>query len=140
MSESIPHVVRSIRAKRDEIFQQIADLEKRAVRLRAQLTTLDAAAALLVPDHTREINTRRNRYFARNELTRLVMDTFRKSDRPLGLAEIGAYVTRAKGLPSSASEPLKGMILAVLTKQVRQGSVTKTGHTRDARWSITESQ
>jgi hypothetical protein len=137
MSESIPHVVHALRTKRDEIFRQIGDLERRATKLRAQLATLDAATSLLVPGHSREVVKQRTRYFARNELVRLVMDALRKAERPLGLSEIAAYAMQAKGLPVSASGPVAGMVATVLTKQVTHGSITKTGKARGTRWLIT---
>jgi hypothetical protein len=139
MSESIPHVVSAIKAKRDEIFRQITDLEARVMKLRASLASLDAAAVLLVPDHSGQIVRRRTRYFARNELSRLALDGLRKVGSPMSLSQIAAHAIKERNLPDSSLSIVMDMLFPVLRKLVGRGSVIKTGHTRDAKWAVTES-
>jgi hypothetical protein len=61
MSESIPHVVSAIKAKRLEIAAQVQDAERKLAKLRAALANLDAAAVLLIPGHPEGI-PKRQRY------------------------------------------------------------------------------
>ena len=51
MSESIPHVVSEIRAKRVETAAQAQEAERKLAKLRAALANSVAAAVLLIPGH-----------------------------------------------------------------------------------------
>src|ERR1700730_5083187 len=100
MTES--HVVSAVRLKGAEISGHIHDLEKRITRQRANLANLDATIRLFSPSTNPDAIPpkrayRRTRYFARNELSRFVMDALRLATGPLAAADIATAVMRAKG-------------------------------------------
>lgn len=139
MSESVSHVVSAIRTKRDEIIRQIGEMERRLHKLRSSLASLEAAGAILAPDHGGQFKKRRLRYFARNELSRLALDALRKASGPLSLSEVAMYAIKAKALPTNAEQAVKDMLFPALRNHVASGRIIKTGETRDARWSIMQS-
>jgi len=141
MSEQVVPV---LRAKRAEISGQIADLEKRIGRLRADLANLDAAILLVAPsaDPTAIKPKRaykRTQYFARNELSRLALDIMRKASGPMAAREIAVAAMRAKSLPMNSDAlcaTVTDMLLVALRSLVKRKSVVKTGVSRDARWAV----
>lgn len=137
MSESIPHVVGAIRAKRDEIARQIAEYERRLHKLRSSLASLDAAGAILAPDYGEKFIKRRPHYFARNELSRLALDALRKASAPMSLGDLAHHAIKTKALPMSAETAVIEMLSPVLRNHVTNGSIVKIGKTRGARWTIT---
>ncbi len=141
MSESIPHVISAIRAKRVEIAAQVQDTERKLAKLRAALANLDAAAVLLIPGHPEGIPRRQryqpSKYFGRNELPRLILEGLRKAPGPLLTDEIASYVMHANGITPSAKESVIKPVIAALRIFVRRGTVTKTGAGPASRWAIT---
>jgi hypothetical protein len=141
MSESIPHVVSAIKAKRLEIAAQVQDAERKLAKLRAALANLDAAAVLLIPGHPEGIPKRQryqpSKYFGRNELPRLVLEALRKAPGPLLTDEIATYAMHANGITPAAKESVIKPVIAALRVLVRRGTVVKTGVANGARWAIT---
>jgi hypothetical protein len=141
MSESIPHVVSAIKAKRVEIAAQVQDAERKLAKLRAALANLDAAAVLLIPGHPEGIPSRQryqpSKYFGRNELPRLILEGLRTAPGPLLTDEIASYVMHANGITPSAKEAVIKPVIAALRVLVRRRTVTKTGAGPASRWSIT---
>ena len=140
MSESIPHVVSAIKAKRVEIAAQVQEAERKLAKLRAALANLDAAAVLLIPGHPEGIPRRQryqpSKYFGRNELPRLILEGLRKAPGPLLTDEIARYVMHANGITPSAKESVIKPVIAALRILVRRGTVTKDGVARGSRWAI----
>jgi hypothetical protein len=134
------HVLTVLRAKRADIAEQVHEAEKKLTKLRAALANLDAAMAILTPDHPEHIpSRRRNRtgYFSRNELPRLVRDALRQAGKPLTACEIADSCIAAKGLPLSAHAATIHSVNTVLSIGARRGHFAKQGTTRNARWSAT---
>jgi hypothetical protein len=104
--------------------------------MRASLANLDAAAVLLIPDHSSQIVRRRTRYFGRNELSRLALGALRKAGTPLALVEIAAYAIKERNLPAGSQQTVMDMLYTVLRNAVTRGTLIKTGKGRDTRWSI----
>ena len=140
MSESIPHVVSAIKAKRVEIAAQVQDAERKLAKLRAALANLDAAAVLLIPGHPEGIPTRQryqpSRYFSKNELPRLVLEALRKAPGPLLTDDIARYAMHANGITPAAKESVIKPVITALRVLVRRGTVTKTGAGPASRWAI----
>jgi hypothetical protein len=140
MSESIPHVVSAIKAKRVEIAAQVQEAERKLAKLRAALANLDAAAVLLIPGHPEGIPRRQryqpSKYFGRNELPRLILEGLRKAPGPLLTDEIAHYVMHANGITPSAKESVIKPVITALRILVRRGTVTKTGAGPASRWAI----
>jgi hypothetical protein len=91
-------------AKRAEIAGMIAELEEELNQCRADLTHIDGALRLLNADLDptailpRQRRYKRTHYFARNELSRLCMDTLREAAEPLTSEEVTLRIMTAKGL------------------------------------------
>ena len=132
------HVLTVLREKRDAISGQVHDTEKKLAKLRAALANLDAAIGIISPDHPDFIEPAkpRKRYFGHNELARLVRETLRDASRALSAGEIAASVMAAKGFPETHYAAVTKMVLARLNRFALDGVVTRTGKTRDARWSV----
>lgn len=139
MSET--HVISALRAKRLEIAAHVHDTEKKLAKLRAALANLDAAMILLTPGHPDAIEPRkryrRTKYFSRSELPRMVLDALRKAAGPIPAGQIAAEAMRLKELPKSAAETVTESVLGILRGLAKRGTVTKTGVSRDARWTVT---
>ncbi len=142
MSE--PHVISALRAKRLEISAHVHDTEKKLARLRASLANLDAAINLLTPGHPDALPPRRayrrTRYFARNELSRLMLDVQRKASGPMTAGEIAAALVKAKELPTSATEAVTEMVLTILRGLRKRGTVAKHGEGRGTKWALAASR
>ena len=142
MSE--PHVVAALRAKRTEISGQIRDLERAIKRQRIALAHIDAAIRVFAPDiDPSTIRTKRRyqhaQYFAWGELSRTVLDTLRKAGEPLTGASIAVSIIKAKGFPKEDARltaSIRGMVLAVLRRFAKRGTVLKSGESRNALWAL----
>jgi hypothetical protein len=139
-----PHVVSALCLKRAEISGHIHDLEKRIARQRVNLANLDATIRLFSPDTNPDAIPakrpyRRTRYFAHNELSRLVMDALRLATGPLAAVDIATAVMRAKGAAAddeAFKEIITDRVLAVLRGLAKRGAVTRTGTSRNAQWAV----
>src|ERR1700752_3502907 len=80
-----PHVISALREKRALVSGLIEQLERKLDQHRADLTHIDGVLRLFQPDRDpgeikpKRVYNRRTRYFARNELSRLVMDALRRT-------------------------------------------------------------
>jgi SRSO17 transposase len=132
----------ALRKRREEIAGQVHDAEKRVTKLRTALANLDAAIAILTPDHADYVAPRRHysrqAYFKRDELSRLVREALRDAGKPLAAGEIAASVIATKRFPDSAHLSITKMIVARLGVLAGRGDIAKTGKTRNARWAISE--
>ncbi|MGH6889409.1 MAG: hypothetical protein ACREHF_09455 [Rhizomicrobium sp.] len=132
------HVLTVLRAKRLEIAAQVHDTEKKLAKMRAALANLDAAMGILSPDHPDYLpdRRRRSRYFAVNELARLVREALRDASKPLTAAEVAAAIMAAKGLTPAHHLAVTKMVIARLGAFATTGAVTKLGKTKGARWAV----
>ncbi|HLY05848.1 MAG TPA: hypothetical protein VKR31_08885 [Rhizomicrobium sp.] len=134
------HAIAALRKRREEISGQVHDAEKRVTKLRAALANLDAAIAILTPEHPDHIpprrHYRREGYFRRGELSRLVRDRIREASKPLAAGEIAAGIIAAKGFPDTAHLAVTKMVVARLNVLAGRGEIAKSGKTRDARWTV----
>jgi hypothetical protein len=127
------HVVSALRLKRAEISGHVHDLEKRIARQRANLANLDATIKLFSPSTNPDAIPpkrayRRTRYFAHNELSRLIQDALRTASRPLTSAQMAAAVMQAKEMPpdDAAFKDIVAMrALTVLRRLRKRGAVVK---------------
>jgi hypothetical protein len=142
MAES--HVVSALRLKRAEISGHIHDLEKRIARQRVALANLDATIRLFSPGTNPDAIPakrpyRRTWYFARNELSRLVMDVLRLATGPLSAADIATAIMRARGAAmddATFKEIVTDRVLTVLRGLAKRGEVVRTGASRNAQWAV----
>ena len=141
------HVVtaNALVAKRAEILFEIAELEKQADRLRAELVHLDAVLRMFRPEFKAEGLPVRHRrptkspYFAHGEMTRRIFDAMRERGTVTSL-EIAIAAMRDKGLDPDADLPTRTDFVRRVTLQLndmfRKGKVDKLGRGRALRWQI----
>ncbi|HEX3496286.1 MAG TPA: hypothetical protein VHT02_03770 [Methylocella sp.] len=141
------HVVSALRLKRAEISGHIHDLEKRIARQRIALANLDATIRLFSPSTNPDLIPakrpyRCTRYFAHDELPRLVMDALRLATGPLAAPDIATAVMRAKGAAMD-DDAFKAIVteraLGVLRGLAKRGGVVRLGTSRNAQWTIAPS-
>jgi hypothetical protein len=139
------HVVSALVAKRAELAGIIDQLQHQLDQYRADLTHIDGVLRVLAteldPETIRPKRPyRRNRYFARNELSRLCLGVFRTAaGEPLSIDDIAEQVITAKGF-----DPADGILRAAIRDQVgditkrlhRRGEVEKIGQGRGSRWKF----
>jgi hypothetical protein len=139
-----PHVISALRLKRAEISGYIHDLEKWIARQRGNLANLDATIRLFSPGTNPDAIPakrpyRRTRYFARNELSRLVMDALRLATGPLAAVDIATAIMRGKGAAMD-DDAFKAIVTerarGVLRSLAKRGEVVRTGTSRNAQWSL----
>jgi hypothetical protein len=71
-----------------------------------------------------------------SELSRLCLDTIRKADgKPITAGAISAAAVAEKGLPVDPSTVTE-MVLTVLRRLAKRGTVTKHGTSRNAQWAL----
>src|ERR1700732_4873477 len=103
VSASKYHVVSGLIEKRRELARIIDELQRQLDQHRADLTHIDGVLRVLASDLDPETirpkrSYRRNRYFARNELSRLCLGMLRiATGEMLSTDEIAARVIAAKG-------------------------------------------
>jgi hypothetical protein len=141
------HVISALRAKRAEISGYIHDLEKKVKRMRANLAHIDATIRVFAPDINPDSippkrRYRRSRYFAKGELSRRCLDMLRvAAGTPIAAPAIAKAAMADKGMNADEDAQLKAvteMVLLSLGRLRRRGVVTKTGTSRDAKWTLTE--
>jgi len=140
------HVIPVLRAKRAEIKGHVIELEKRLGRYRSDLANIDAAIRILTPGADPEAIPAKKlygriwtRYFARNELGRLALDTLRPAKGTLPAQEIAMTIMRAKEMAVGdyrLCATVTEMVLTALCMLAKRGNVVRSGASRDARWAI----
>ena len=142
------HVVSALRAKRAEISGHVHDLERKLARHRASLAALDATIRLYAPELNPDSippkrTYRRTRYFAKGELSRLILSVLRQaSGKPMTTAAITTAIVTDKGFPigeGALSEAVTDMVLTVLRRLSKRETVAKSGVSRNAQWALAPS-
>jgi hypothetical protein len=141
-----PHVISALREKRALVAGLIEKLERKLEQHRADLTHIDGVLRLFQPDRDpaeirpKRLYIRRTRYFARNELSRLVMDALRAADGALLTTEaIAGRVIDAKGFGADDGALRKAIgeqCLAMLRSFRKRGTVEQIGLGRGVRWRV----
>ena len=140
------HVVAGLIAKRAELAGIIDQLQRQLDQHRADLTHIDGVLRVLAADLDPETIRpkrayRRNRYFARNELSRLCLGVFRTAaGEPMSIDDIAGQVIAAKGF-----DPADSILRAAIRDQVgdivkrlhRRGEVERIGTGRASKWTLT---
>jgi hypothetical protein len=142
MSET--HVVSALRSKRAEVAGYIAVLEKRASNWRARLAHIDGALKIFSPETDPDAiparrSYRRSRYFQRGEFSSQCLKALREVGGPTTTAALVRSIMAAKGLPSddpALFNAVNEKALCFLRGLVKRGIVSKTGVSRDARWTL----
>jgi hypothetical protein len=142
-----PHVISALREKRALIAGLIENLERKLEQHRADLTHIDGVLRLFQPDRDpaeirpKRTYARRTRYFARNELSRLIMDALRAANGSLLTTdEIAGWILGAKGFDAADAAlraSIRDQALTVLRAYRKQQTVEQIGLGRGVRWRLT---
>ena len=139
------HVVSGLIEKRRELASIIDEMQRQLDQHRADLTHIHGALRVLAtdldPEKIRPKRAyRRNRYFARNELSRLCLGVLRTAARELlSTDDITGRVIAAKGFDAGDA-----MLRARIREQVgstvkrlhREGAIGNTGAGRASKWKL----
>jgi hypothetical protein len=131
MTASKDHVVSCLIEKRRELAGIIDELQRQLDQHRADLTHIDGVLRVLTTDLDPETLRpkrvyRRNRYFARNELSRLCLSVLRTAaSEPLSTDDIVGRVIIAKGFDAGDA-----ILRAAIRDQIGDGSNGCTGAAR----------
>src|SRR4029077_10971234 len=97
-----PHVISALREKRAIVAGLIEKLERKLEQHRADLTHIDGVLRLFQPDRDpdeikpKRTYARRTRYFAKGELSRLVLEVLRDAHgKPLGTGDLAGQIITA---------------------------------------------
>ena len=145
MTASRDHVVAGLIEKRRELAGIIDKLQRQLDQHRADLTHIDGVLRVLAIDLDPQMikpkrRYRRNRYFARNELSRLCLGVLRTaSGESLSIDDIAKDVIAAKGF-----DPGDGILRSAIRDQTgdiikrlhRDGTIEKIGAGRSVRWRL----
>jgi hypothetical protein len=145
MTSPKDHVVSGLIAKRAELAGVVDQLQRQLDKHRADLMHIDGVLRILAVDLDpetirRKRAYRRNRYFARNELSRLCLGVLRMAGGELlSTDEIAGRVVAAKSFDAS-----DGILRAVIRDQVgstvkrlhRESTIENLGAGRASKWRL----
>jgi hypothetical protein len=145
MTASHDHVVAGLVAKRRELAGIIDELQRQLDQHRADLTHIDGTlrvfATDLDPDTIRPKRAyRRNRYFARNELSRLCLGVLRTAaGELLNTDDIASRVIAAKGFDVGDAilrAAIREQVGSTVKRLHRNGAVENVGAGRASKWKL----
>jgi hypothetical protein len=139
------HVVSGLIAKRAELAGVIDQLKRQLDQHRADLTHIDGVLRVLASDLDPETIRpkriyRRNRYFGRNELSRLCLGVLRTAaGEALSTDDIAGRVIATK-----AFDPADSILRAAIRDQIgstvkrlhREGTIENIGAGRASKWKL----
>jgi hypothetical protein len=147
MIASKDHVVSGLIEKRRELAGIIDELQRQLDQHRADLTHIDGALRVLAtdldPETIRPKRTyRRNRYFARNELSRLCLDVLRTAaGEVLSTDDIAGRVIAAKGFDDGDAilrAAIREQVGSTVKRLHRNGAIENIGAGRANKWKLAE--
>lgn len=100
--KALPHVVTALIAKRTELAGRIEHLQSEVVTATVELDHIDASLRIFAPDidastlGTRPVPPAHHAF--RGEVSRILLEALRKSDRPLSTTELTEWVMQGRGL------------------------------------------
>ena len=139
------HVVSGLIAKRAELAGLIDQLQRQLDQYRADLTHIDGVLRVLASDLDPEAIRpkriyRRNRYFARNELSRLCLGAFRTAaGKPQSVDDIARHVMAIEGFDPADSilrAAIRNQAGDVIKRLHSRGEVRKIGAGRASKWKL----
>lgn len=138
------YALTALRKKRATIAGEIVHLERQIRHRKDMLVHVDATSRLLDPSVDLDAipNKRppqRIRLFRQGELGRMIKDAIRRNGGEASMHEIVSALLAAGGHGEDARKTVAPRARSNLAYQVRQGTVTKDGKQRDARWRLAQS-
>jgi hypothetical protein len=145
MTASRDHVVSGLIEKRRELAGIIDELQRQLDQHRADLTHIDGTLRVLATDLDPEAIRpkrvyRRNRYFARNELSRLCLGVLRTAaSELLSTEDIAGQVIATKGFDVGDAilrAAIREQVGSTVKRLHRDGAIENTGAGRANRWRL----
>jgi hypothetical protein len=145
-SVSKDHVVSGLIEKRRELAGIIDELQRRLDQHRADLTHIDGTLRVLAVDLDPETIRpkrayRRNRYFARNELSRLCLGVLRTAaGELLSTDDITGRVIATKGFDLADAilrAAIREQVGSTVKRLHRNGAIENIGAGRASKWRLT---
>jgi hypothetical protein len=145
MTASRDHVVSRLIEKRRELAAIIDELQRRLDQHRADLTRIDGALRVLATDLDPETIRpkrvyRRNRYFARNELSRLCLGVLRTAaGEMVSTDDIAGRVIVAKGFDAGDAilrAAIREQVGSTVKRLHRTGTIENIGAGRASKWKL----
>jgi hypothetical protein len=139
------HVVSSLIEKRRELAGIIDELQRQLDQHRADLTHIDGVLRVLASDLDPETLRpkrayRRNRYFARNELSRLCLGVLRTAaGEMLSTDDIAGRVIAAKGFDQGDAilcAAIREQVGSTVKRLHRNGGIENVGAGRASKWRL----
>jgi hypothetical protein len=140
------HIVSGLVAKRRELAGIIDELQRQLDQHRADLPHIDGTLRVLATDLDPETIRpkrayRRNRYFARNELSRLCLGVLRTATGELlSTDEIAGRVIAAKGFDAGDAilrAAIREQVGSTVKRLHRNGAIDNVGAGRASKWKLT---
>jgi hypothetical protein len=141
------HVVSGLIEKRRELAGIIDELQRHLDQHRADLTHIDGVLRVLAADLDLETIRpkrayRRNRYFARNELSRLCLSVLRTAaGNLLSTDEIAIRVIAAKAFDIGDAilrAAIRDQVGSTVKRLHRNGAIENIGAGRASKWKLAE--
>jgi hypothetical protein len=148
MTASRNHVVSGLIEKRRELAGIIDQLQRQLDQHRADLTHIDGVLRVLATDLDPETLRpkrayRRNRYFARNELSRLCLGVLRTAaSELLSTDDISGLVIITKGFDQGDAvlrAAIREQVGSTVKRLHQQGTIDHVGAGRASKWRISRS-
>jgi hypothetical protein len=145
MTASRDHVVAGLIEKRRELAGIIDQLQRQLDQYRADLTHIDGVLRVLAADLDPETMRpkrvyRRNRYFARNELSRLCLGVLRTAaGELLSTDDIAGRVIAAKGFDPGDTilrTAIREQVGSTVKRLHRGGAIENVGAGRASKWKL----
>jgi hypothetical protein len=145
MTASKDHVVSGLIQKRRDLASIIDELQRQLDQHRADLTHIDGVLRVLATDLDPQTIRpkriyRRNRYFARNELSRLCLGVLRTAAGALlSTDEIAGRVITAKGFDSGDAilrAAIREQVGSTVKRLHRNGAIENIGAGRASKWKL----
>jgi hypothetical protein len=145
MTASKDHVVSGLIEKRRKLAGIIDQLQRQLDQHRADLMHIDGVLRVLASDLDPETIRpkrayRRNRYFARNELSRLCLSVLRTAEGELLSAdELTGRVIAAKGFDSRdviLRAAIREQVGSTVKRLHRSGAIENIGAGRASKWKL----
>lgn len=139
------HIVSGLIAKRRELAGVIDTLQRQLDQHRADLTHIDGVLRVLASDLDPETIRpkrvyRRNRYFARNELSRLCLGVLRTAaGELLNTDDIAGRVIAAKGFDAGDAilqAAIREQVGSIVKRLHREGAIEKVGAGCASKWKL----
>jgi hypothetical protein len=139
------HVVSSLIEKRRELAGIIDELQRKLDQHRADRTHIDGVLRVLASDLDPETLRpkriyRRNRYFARNELTRLCLGVLRTAaGELLSTDDIAGRVIATKGFEAGDAilrASIREQVGSTVKRLHREGTIESVGAGRASKWKL----